>query len=105
MKPAGFEKDPGQAWLRRRRWSDPPLRGVTVHGRHEDLLVLWAAETYDDEPAIVIRGSRLLAAVLAHADARGFARVVLHPSERAIPFYRRFGFDAENDLLVRPGAR
>lgn len=50
-----FEKDPGQAWLRRHRWSDPPLWGVTVHGRHEDLLVLWAAETHDDEPTIVIR--------------------------------------------------
>ncbi len=50
-------------------------------------------------------GSRLLAAVLAYADSRGFARVVLRPSERAIPFYRRVGFNAENDLLVRPGVR
>jgi hypothetical protein len=51
----GLEKDPGQAWLRRHRWSDPPLWGVTVHCRHEDLLVLWAAETYDGEPVVVAR--------------------------------------------------
>ncbi|HXC86070.1 MAG TPA: hypothetical protein VNV62_29910 [Trebonia sp.] len=50
-----LEKDPGQPWLRRHRWSDPPLWGVTVHGRHEDILVLWAAETYDEETVIVVR--------------------------------------------------
>lgn len=50
-------------------------------------------------------GSRLLAAVLAHADSRGFARVVLRPSQRAIPFYQRAGFGTEGGLLVRPGAR
>jgi hypothetical protein len=50
-----LEKDPGQAWLRRHRWSDPPLWGVTVRGRGEDLLVLWAAETYGDETVIVVR--------------------------------------------------
>lgn len=50
-------------------------------------------------------GSRLLAAVLAHADARGFVRVVLRPSQRAIPFYQRAGFGAAGDMLVRPGAR
>ena len=39
---------------------------------------------------------------------RGYARLVLSPSERAVPFYRRAGFvvpsdAAENDrLLVRP---
>ncbi len=51
----GLEKDPGQAWLRRHRWSDPPLWGVTVRGRGEDLLVLWAAETYDNEGVVVVR--------------------------------------------------
>jgi hypothetical protein len=50
-----LEKDPGQAWLRRHRWSDPPLWGVPVPGRHEDILVLWAAETYDGETVIVVR--------------------------------------------------
>jgi hypothetical protein len=50
-----LEKDPGQAWLRRHRWSDPPLWGVSVTGRHEDIVVLWAAETYDGETVIVVR--------------------------------------------------
>ena len=51
----GLEKDPGQAWLRKHRWSDPPLWGVTLHCRCEDLLVLWAAEHHDGEPVVVVR--------------------------------------------------
>jgi GNAT superfamily N-acetyltransferase len=47
-------------------------------------------------------GSLLLAALLAYADSHGFVRVVLRPSERAIPFYRRAGFGANGGLLVRP---
>jgi len=46
-------------------------------------------------------GSLLLRALLAHADESGYARVVLRPSPRAIPFYHRAGFTADNDLLVR----
>ena len=46
-------------------------------------------------------GSALLRALLAHAAERGFTRVVLHPSERAVPLYQRFGFAAASDLLVR----
>jgi len=49
-------------------------------------------------------GSLLLAAVLTHADSHGFVRVVLRPSQRAIPFYQRAGFGANGDLLVRPSA-
>jgi GNAT superfamily N-acetyltransferase len=54
-------------------------------------------------------GSALLGAVVAAADGRGYARVVLAPSERAVAFYRARGFvvpveDAGGDrLLVRPG--
>ena len=54
-------------------------------------------------------GSALLSAVITAADERGYARLVLSPSERALPFYRRAGFvvpDAavgDNRLLVRPG--
>ena len=53
-------------------------------------------------------GSALLAAIVEAAGERGYARLVLSPSERAVPFYRRAGFvvpsdAAENDrLLVRP---
>ena len=46
-------------------------------------------------------GSLLLRALLAHADGHGYDRVVLRPSQRAIPFYQRLGFSADNDLLVR----
>jgi GNAT superfamily N-acetyltransferase len=53
-------------------------------------------------------GAALLDAVIAAADARGYARLVLSPSERAVPFYARAGFivpDAGaggHRLLVRP---
>lgn len=53
-------------------------------------------------------GSALLGAVIAAADERGYVRLVLSPSERALPFYRRAGFVVpDNDvgahrLLVRP---
>jgi GNAT superfamily N-acetyltransferase len=48
-------------------------------------------------------GSRLLAAVLGYADEHGFARVVLSPSERSVPFYQRAGFGPADALLLRPG--
>ena len=53
-------------------------------------------------------GTALLDAVIAAADERGYARLVLSPAERALPFYRRAGFvvpggTAGGDrLLVRP---
>jgi GNAT superfamily N-acetyltransferase len=46
-------------------------------------------------------GSRLVGAVLAWADATGLERVVLHPSERSVPFYRRHGFVPAVDLMLR----
>jgi GNAT superfamily N-acetyltransferase len=54
-------------------------------------------------------GSALLTAAIAAADGRRYARLVLSPSERSIPFYRRAGFIVPDDgagddrLLVRPG--
>jgi GNAT superfamily N-acetyltransferase len=45
-------------------------------------------------------GARLLDAALAHARSRDFARVVLSPSERAIPFYARAGFRPATSLMV-----
>jgi GNAT superfamily N-acetyltransferase len=54
-------------------------------------------------------GSALLDAVIAAAGERGYARLVLSPSERALPFYRRAGFvvpdgaAGDHRLLVRPG--
>jgi GNAT superfamily N-acetyltransferase len=46
-------------------------------------------------------GGQLLDAALSHADAHGFARVVLNPSPRSVPFYERAGFSADHPLLVR----
>jgi GNAT superfamily N-acetyltransferase len=54
-------------------------------------------------------GSALLTTIVATADELGYARLVLSPSERALPFYRRAGFVVPDDavggdrLLVRPG--
>jgi GNAT superfamily N-acetyltransferase len=53
-------------------------------------------------------GTALLHAVIATADERGYARLVLSPSERSVALYRRAGFvvpDATaggDRLLVRP---
>jgi len=45
-------------------------------------------------------GERLLGAVLGHARQHGFARVVLSPSERSVPFYHRAGFGPAGALLL-----
>jgi GNAT superfamily N-acetyltransferase len=54
-------------------------------------------------------GSELLTRIATTADERGYVRLVLSPSARAMPFFRRAGFivpDATaggDRLLVRPG--
>jgi GNAT superfamily N-acetyltransferase len=45
-------------------------------------------------------GRQLLAAVLGYARGHHFARVVLSPSERSVPFYRRAGFGPADVLRV-----
>ncbi len=47
-------------------------------------------------------GRQLLDALVAHADGAGLERIVLSPSERSVPFYRRAGFNASDQLLLRP---
>lgn len=47
-------------------------------------------------------GRELLDAVLAEARTRRYDRVVLHPSARSIPLYRRAGFRGADELLVHP---
>jgi GNAT superfamily N-acetyltransferase len=53
-------------------------------------------------------GSALLTTIIAAADERCYARLVVSPSARALPFYRRAGFIVPDDtagddrLLVRP---
>ena len=46
-------------------------------------------------------GRQLISAVLGYADENGFARVVLSPTERSIPFYERAGFGPANALMLR----
>jgi GNAT superfamily N-acetyltransferase len=46
-------------------------------------------------------GGRLLDALLRYADDNNFARVVLNPTERAVPLYERAGFGPAHALLVR----
>jgi GNAT superfamily N-acetyltransferase len=50
-------------------------------------------------------GRQLLDTLVAHADARGFERIVLSPSERSVPFYRAAGFGDADELLLRPRSR
>jgi GNAT superfamily N-acetyltransferase len=45
-------------------------------------------------------GTALLTALLDHARAEGFVRIVLSPSERSLPFYRRAGFASANSLML-----
>ena len=48
-------------------------------------------------------GRALLEAAVAFSDEQGFARLVLAPSERSVPFYERAGFGPATSLMVRPG--
>lgn len=51
-------------------------------------------------------GRQLLDAALEYARENGFARVVLSPTERAIPFYERAGFGPADALMLwTPGGR
>jgi GNAT superfamily N-acetyltransferase len=47
-------------------------------------------------------GGQLLDAAMAEARTRRYARLVLSPSPRSVPFYRRAGFAAADSLLVLP---
>jgi GNAT superfamily N-acetyltransferase len=46
-------------------------------------------------------GRRLIDAAVDHAARNDFARVVVSPSERSIPFYERAGFGPADVLMVR----
>jgi GNAT superfamily N-acetyltransferase len=50
-------------------------------------------------------GTQLVTALLATAAQRGLERVLVHPNERSLPFWRRTAFVVASDLLVHePGA-
>lgn len=46
-------------------------------------------------------GRQLLNSLLEYADEHGFARVVLSPSSRSVPFYQRAGFRPADSLMLR----
>ncbi|MBM7772493.1 GNAT superfamily N-acetyltransferase [Actinokineospora baliensis] len=46
-------------------------------------------------------GAQLIKAALDYADSVGYVRVVLSPTERAIPFYQRAGFGPADSLMLR----
>jgi GNAT superfamily N-acetyltransferase len=46
-------------------------------------------------------GKLLIDELLAYARAQNFARVVLSPSERAVPFYERAGFGPADMLMAQ----
>lgn len=47
-----LETDPGAAWLRRYRFSQPPLRGVLLRDRTRDWILLWSQD--QDDPDVVL---------------------------------------------------
>jgi GNAT superfamily N-acetyltransferase len=50
-------------------------------------------------------GTQLVTALLATAAQRGLGRVLVHPNEGSLPFWRRTAFVGASDLLVHePGA-
>lgn len=46
-------------------------------------------------------GRLLVDELLAYARSEGLARVVLHPSDRAVPFYERAGFGPADMLMAQ----
>lgn len=46
-------------------------------------------------------GQAMLEECLSYADRHAFARLVLSPSERAVPFYARAGFRPATSLMLR----
>lgn len=46
-------------------------------------------------------GRRLIDAATAYADDHDFARIVLSPSPRSVPFYQRAGFGPAKSLMLR----
>ena len=46
-------------------------------------------------------GRLLVGAATAYADDHDFVRIVLSPSERSVPFYRRAGFHFDHALMLR----
>jgi hypothetical protein len=43
----------------------------------------------------------MLDAAISHARVEGFVRLVLSPSERSVPFYRRAGFATAGSLMLQ----
>jgi GNAT superfamily N-acetyltransferase len=81
------------------RMPKPRPVGVPQHPRQWGYIANVYVEQADRDAGV---GKLLLDAALEYADEHGYVRVVLSPSERSIPFYRRAGFVPASSLLIRP---
>lgn len=48
-------------------------------------------------------GSRMLERLLTEARKRGYKKLMLHAQLSALPFYHRFGFEADSDIFIEAG--
>lgn len=91
------------------RWMDVPVPYLLEHAIQfvaEQSAEQWSSQK--GAPFAITSPTALLAAIIAAASERRYARLVLSPSAPAVGFYKRAGFilpddDAGEDrLLVRP---
>lgn len=82
----------GMAWLAILERIPGPDAWPRLSGSLQSVYVLPAARNAG-------AGAALVAAVVAEARARALSYVVVHPSERSFPLYRRAGFSESGHVL------
>jgi GNAT superfamily N-acetyltransferase len=82
----------GMAWLAVFDRIPQPRRLERLAGNVQSVFVL---EEFRNRGV----GNALVEAVIAEATARGLGYLIVHPSERAFPLYRRFGFAETGEIL------
>lgn len=82
----------GMAWLAVFERVPQPRRLERLAGNMQSVFVL---EEFRNHGV----GNALVEAVIAEATARGLGYLIVHPSERAFPLYRRFGFAETGEIL------
>jgi GNAT superfamily N-acetyltransferase len=82
----------GMAWLATIERVPGPAAWTRLAGHLQSVYVLPAHRNAGV-------GAALVTAALEDASARGLGYVIVHPSERSFPFYRRLGFGETGRLL------
>lgn len=104
------ERDHRTVWVARRR-DEPELCGMLNLLEYRRMPTPgalatrwgWVANVYVRPPERSQGiGRVILDAAVDHARARALERLIVHPSERSLPFYRRAGFGPAGDLAVFP---